>query len=69
MYNFEVANAIIKLLDQNGIINVGGDSQTVYDFAKKENANIDKISISDIKDVEMAPDTSMNIEKLKGILK
>ena len=68
MYNFEAAKTVLKLLDKTGVINVGGKPQIVYDFAKKENPNIDKIARADIKDVDIAPDTTMNISKLKEIL-
>lgn len=68
MYNFEAAKTTLKLLDQSGVINVGGKPQTVYDFAKKENPNINKISKTDIKDVDIAPDTTMDTRKMQGIL-
>tara|TARA_R110001592_G_scaffold242336_3_gene502839 strand:- start:306 stop:581 length:276 start_codon:yes stop_codon:yes gene_type:complete len=68
MYNFEAAKTTLKLLDKTGVINIGGKAQTVYDFAKTENPNIKKISRLDIEDVDIAPDTTMNISKLKEIL-
>ena len=36
MYHEDVANILFKLLDKKGVINVGGKSQYIYDFAKKE---------------------------------
>ena len=59
----------MKLLNEKGIINVGGVSQSVYDFVTSQGVKIDKIKKDDIKDVDIAPDTSMNIEKMKSILK
>lgn len=68
MYNFEAARIILKLLNEKGVINLGGDSQSVYDFASKKNPRIKKITRQDVKDVCIAPDTSMNTSKLKEIL-
>ena len=68
MYNFEAARIILKLLNEKGVINLGGDSQSVYDFASKKNTRIKKITRQDVKDVCIAPDTSMNTSKLKEIL-
>ena len=59
------ANIIIKLIDKFGIINVGGDAMSPYEFAKKDNTNIEKIYLSDINDVNMGKDSSLNITKLK----
>ena len=67
MYNDEVARIILKLLDQKGIINVGGRGQYVYDFVKKTRNDIKKISLKDIKEF-IAKNTSMNISKMNKIL-
>lgn len=69
IYHHNAAPAILALLDENGIINLGGISQNVYDFAKKSNPEINEIRSSDIKDVIIAPNTSMNTQKLQGIIK
>ena len=37
---------IIKIRDQKGIVNIGGKSQSVYNFAKKYNKKIKKISVT-----------------------
>ena len=68
MYNFEDARIIIKILNEKVVINLGGDSQSVYNFASKKNPRIKKITRQDVKDVCIAPDTSMNTSKLKEIL-
>jgi len=65
----EAAKIILKILDQFGVINLGGISQSIYDFASGENPNIKEISKKSIKDVLIAPNTSMDITKLKKILK
>ena len=69
MYDYEAAGTILQLLGENGTINVGGPSQSVYGFAKQINPKIDKLSRKDIGDVLIAPDTSMNTSKMKSILR
>ena len=55
---------IPKLLNKKGIINIGGKTQTVYNFAKKYNKKIRKISGKKI----FPPNPSMSLKKLKKIL-
>tara|TARA_R110001592_G_scaffold83283_2_gene246601 strand:+ start:876 stop:1583 length:708 start_codon:yes stop_codon:yes gene_type:complete len=68
MYMDKAAELILKLKDELGIINVGGIKQTPYEFAKKLNNNIGKIYYKDIKDVNMAKDASLNIDKLNKLV-
>ena len=56
---------IPKILDKKGIINIGGKIQSVYNFAKKTNKNIEKISGKKV----FPPKISMNVSKLRKILK
>jgi dTDP-4-dehydrorhamnose reductase len=65
IYHDEVIKMIPKILDKKGIINIGGKTQSVYNFAKKTNKNIKKISGKKI----FPPKPSMNVSKLKKILK
>ena len=65
----EVSEHILSLLDKNGVINVGNERSTIYNYVSNLNPNIKKISRQDIKDVKIAKDSSMNISKLKKILK
>jgi len=64
----ESAQIILKLLDEQGIINIGGIKQTPYEFVKQFNKNIGKIFLKDIKDVDMARDASLNIDKLNKLI-
>ena len=43
IFHDEIVKIIIKLFNKKGIYNVGGKTQTVYDFAKKYNPSIKKI--------------------------
>ena len=68
MYIQDAAKITLKLLDQKGIINVGGKSQSVYDFVKEENPNVEPIYLNDISDVNMATDCSMDTTKMKEVI-
>ena len=69
MYNFEAAGIILKVLDHTGVINVGGKSQSVYDFVSGKKPDIKKCRRKDVTDVVIAPDTTMSTCKLKKVLK
>ena len=69
LFNDEAAEIMLKLLEYKGIINVGGPAQSVYDFAYGNDPRTKTLSREDIKDVNIAPDTTMDISKLKSILK
>ena len=68
MYIEDAAKATLKLLDEKGIINVGGKSQSVYDFVKEEKPDIEPIYLSEISDVNMATDCSMNTNKMMRVI-
>ena len=44
MYHEILAKNLVKLIDKKGIINVGGEKNTILNFAKKNNKNVVKIS-------------------------
>ncbi len=64
IFQDDVAKIIPKLLNKRGIINIGGKTQSVYNFAKKYNNKIRQISGRKI----FPPNPSMNVTKLKKIL-
>ena len=68
MYHEDVANILFKLLDKKGVINVGGKSQYIYDFAKKDNKKVKKSSLKKNAKVGMPFDSSINTKKLKKII-
>ena len=65
MYIDEAAEICLKLLDKTGIINIGGEPTNSYEFIKHERPNIEKIYRKDILDVNMAEDSTMNLDKMK----
>ena len=69
IYHDEVANLLLKLLKNKGIINIGGKIQSIYNFAKKENYKIKK-SFLKKKNKNLIPmNATMDVSKLKKILK
>ena len=69
IYHDEVANLLLKLLKNKGIVNVGGKIQSIYNFAKKENYKIKK-SLLKKKNKNLIPmNATMDVSKLKKILK
>ena len=68
LYMDKAAKIILKLLDQKGIINVGGETMSPFEFAQKNNPNIKKITLDEVGDVKMGKDASMNINKMKNLI-
>jgi len=64
----DAAEICFRLIDKTGTYNVGAESMSIYEFAKKHNSNIDKIFLKDIKNVNMPSDVTMNLEKMKRAL-
>ncbi len=65
IYQEDAAKIILKILNKKGIINVGGPSQTIYNFAKKNRKKIKKIFSKG----EFPKRTDMNLKKLQKIFK
>ena len=65
IFQEDAAQLILKIIKQKGIINLGGPSQTVYNFAKKYNKKIKKIYSRG----EFPKRTDMNLNKLNKLLK
>ena len=68
MFNNEAAKVILGLLEENGVINVGGEGRSVYDFVSTFNPKVEKLERANIPDVKIAPDTTMDITRMKNIL-
>ncbi len=69
MFHEEVVKIFPNLLKIKGVINLGGKSNSVYNFARKFNKNIKPISSSKILREKIPLNHSMNLKKLKKILK
>ena len=68
IYMDKAANIILNLLNETGIINVGGEPKSPYEFIKPNSPKIQKIFLKDIKNVKMGKNSSLNISKMKKIL-
>ena len=69
MYHDDVSKILFRLLNKKGIINLGGKSQFVFNFAKKDKKNIQKIFLKKKNNIGMPLDSSLNVKKLEKILK
>ena len=69
IYHEDVAKILFKLLNKKGIINVGGKSQYIYDFAKIENKNVKKIFLKKNDNFGIPKDSSLNLNKLYKTIK
>ncbi len=69
MYHEDIAKILLSILNKKGVINLGGKSQSVYNFAKKENKLIKKIYLKKNQNLGVPFNSSMNLKKLKLILK
>ena len=65
IFHDDVIKIIPKILNKNGIINVGGKIQSVYNFAKKNKKNVIKVSGKKV----FPPKPSMNVSKINKIMK
>ena len=68
IYIPDAAKICLEVLDEKGIINVGGNPQSIYDFAKELYPETGKISLSDISDVKIAKNCTVNTSRLRSIL-
>ena len=66
LYQNEAARIILKLINKKGIINLGGNSNSVYDFAKRTNPNVKKIYLRHKK---YPKNLTMHTGKLKKLVK
>ena len=69
IFHKDIAIFLLKLIDQKGIINVGGKIQSVYNFVKKYNPKIKKTSAKKLLGRGYPLNPSMNINKLNKIIK
>ena len=65
IFQDDVAKQIPKLINKSGIINIGGKTQSVYNFAKKYNKKIKKKSGRKL----FPANPSMNVSKFLNIIK
>ena len=68
-YHDEVVKILFKILNQKGILNVGGKTRIIYEFAKKDNKFVKKSFLKKNSNLGMPFDSSINISKLKKLVR
>ena len=70
LYHDEVTKLLPKILKKKGIINLGGNENSIFKFAKETNNKVRKILYSKkTSNVVMPQNSTINISKLKKMLK
>ena len=69
LFHDELVKILIKIMDKKGIINVGGPTKTIYNFAKKYNPKVKKIFVKKNSLYNFPPNPFMNLSKLSKIIK
>ena len=68
MYQENAVPIILKLIDKKGVINIGGKSQSIYEFAKKDNKNIKSKKYNFKNNIKMPKNSSMNLDKMNNFI-
>jgi len=66
MFHEDLVRILPKIINQKGILNIGGKSQSVYDFARAKNNLVKKIKLNKKSKFPLRQD--MNIKKLNKLL-
>ena len=66
MFHEELVKILPKIINQNGILNVGGKSQSIYSFAKKNSSNVKKAKAR--RSPTLPLNQTMSLAKLKKII-
>ena len=64
IFHDEFCEILLKIINIRGIINIGGKSQTIYQFAKKYNINVKRVNAKGT----LPPNMHMSLKKLKKII-
>ena len=65
IFHEELVPILPKIINEYGVINIGGKKRSVYEFAKIHNKNVKKIR----NNIKLPPNQTMNLDKLKKIIK
>ena len=69
LYHDEVIRLVPKIINSKGILNVGGKTQSIYNFARLSKNNVKKLKAKKILKKKYFKNQIINIEKLKLIIK
>ena len=67
MFHEDLVKILPRIIKQKGILNVGGKTQSVFSFAKKNNSKVKSIKAK--KNLIFPLNQTMNLTKLKKILR
>ena len=65
IFQDELAKNFLKIINKKGVYNIGGKSQSIYNFAKKTNKNIKK----KLSKGEFPLNQNMNLKKINKLIK
>ena len=68
IFHDELTKILIKILNRKGILNIGGPSRTVYNFAKKYNNKVKKVFVKKNNQSNFPLKPFMDLSKLKKLL-
>lgn len=69
LYHEKVAEMLESLFNEKGILNVGGKKRFIYDFVKNDKKSVKKIYLRKNSNSKIPINSSLNISKLKKIIK
>jgi dTDP-4-dehydrorhamnose reductase len=69
IFHENLAKILIKIISKKGIINLGGPTKTVYDFARQHNPKVKKILNTKYLKNNFPLNPSMSLSKLKSLIK
>lgn len=69
LFHKDVSRIIFKILNKKGIINVGGKTSKIYNFAKRNNPKVKKSFAKKLLGKKYPVNQDMNISKLRKLLK
>ena len=69
IFHEDIAKILIKLLNKKGVINVGGKTRTIYNFAKQYNPKVKKIYIKKNSKYNFPLNPYMNLSKIRKIIR
>ena len=67
MFHEDLVNILPKIINQKGILNLGGKSQSIFSFAKKNNSKVKKVKAK--RSLNLPLNQTMSLAKLKKIIR
>ena len=68
IYHEDLAKVLFKIINKKGIINVGGKTQTIYNFARRHNPGVKKLYLKNKSIIKFPRNPSINVKKFKKLI-